>query len=302
MSTKVVRRGKRGIFYLTLAAASLLALSEGGFLAYLLSLREALKEGSSAAIVSIIAMFCTGLFFILYGRHVVNEKASLKSTREGLECFVRNIGVGVVTPRAMSQIFLSSISAGLPSDIHKTSLSRVKAMGGLITCFVYGAFLLYLEPLLFITSSCVAISVLVLKVRINLDIIYLSNKRLLSIVRMYRNVKEIYTDKCSEWFEDNYKSAAEEIVSVDHKISRKQFESSLVMIVGRALDFGICLLVLLNLMHVESIVYFLLVNLTRDIFLRSSGAILDSYVEAAIKGRMPNKVSNDLSITKREAE
>ena len=41
----------------------------------------------------------------------------------------------------------------------------------------------------------------------------------------------------------------------------------------------------------ESIVYFLLINFTRDIFLRSCSAALDYHVDAALKGRVPTKVS-----------
>lgn len=294
-----INNHKRSVFFLTLMAAAFLALSEGGFLAYLLSLRKVLRSGSTPVIISTIAIFCLILMLVLYGRYLVDERASIKSTRHGLDRFVRKIEMGVVSPGAMSQIFLSSLSASLPSDIHKASQSRVKALGALVTCLLYGVFLLFLEPLLFLTSSCVACMVLFIKSKVNLDIIYLCNKRLLSIVRMYRDVKDNFADQSSDWFQESYRSSAEQIVSIDHRISRKQFENSLSMIFGRVLDFGICFSLLLYVVNVESIAYFLLVNLTRDIFLRSTGAALDNYVEMVIRGRTPNKMSMELAMEKR---
>ena len=77
----------------------------------------------------------------------------------------------------MSQLFLSSISANLPSDTQKSILSRIIAVGSLTSVVFYGLFLLYLEPVVFLVSSSIAYIMTIIKSKIAVDIVFLSNCR-----------------------------------------------------------------------------------------------------------------------------
>ena len=78
-------------------AAVFFVAAEGGFLAYLLSLREVIQRGSVATVICLILSFCSIFILFLVAKHRLESQVVQHFTNKGLDAFVDNVATGVIS-------------------------------------------------------------------------------------------------------------------------------------------------------------------------------------------------------------